>query len=233
MKKYYKLGVLAALFAFAGCTEELDKDPIGAIPLDQADTTPTLNGIENTVRASYDLLSNRINILGNWNWDGGLVFQNDYIMQDIASDDMQKKWNPDSDQAWMDRINDFTFTSENGGPNGLWKYNYEAIKRLNIAIEHLNNPEVESITGITSERKTQLLGECYFLRSYYYFSLVTNFGDVALILRPVKTYQEAFDVAVREDKNVVWDQIRADLLLAKGMLPNSKYSSETQKWRVS
>ena len=78
-----------------------------------------------------------------------------------------------------------------------------------------------------------MLGEAYFLRSYYYFSLVTNFGDVPLILAPVKTYQEAFDVAVRADKGLVWDRIKSDLVLAKALLPNSKYSSTTEKWRVS
>lgn len=233
MKNYIKLGVLISLISLTGCEDELTKDPIGLTTLDQANTTPTIATIETAVRSSYDLLSNRLNILGEWNWAGGLVFQNDYIMQDIASDDMEKKWNPDGDQPWIDEINNYTFTSENGGPNGLWKYNYEGIKRINIAIEHLENPDIETIIGISSERKNQLLGEGYFIRSYYYFSLVTNFGDVPLILRPVKTYQEAFDVAVRVDKSYVWEQIKADLTLARDLLPNSKYSSETEKWRAS
>jgi len=232
MKNYIKIGLLIGAISIAGCEDELDQTPVGVMPIDQADTTPTLTGIENTVRSSYDLLSNRLNILGNWDWTNGLVFQNDYVLQDIASDDMEKKWSPDGDQPWMDDINNFTFTSENGGPNGLWKYNYEAIKRLNIAIEHLVKPDIETITGISTERKNQLLGEAYFLRSYYYFSLVTNFGDVALILSPVKTFEEAFEVAVRVPKEQVWEQIKADLVLSAGLLPNSKYSSETEKWRV-
>lgn len=233
MKNYIKLGLLAAVISITGCEEELTKDPIGLTTLDQANTTPTIATIETAVRSSYDLLSNRLNILGEWNWTGGLVFQNDYIMQDIASDDMEKKWNPDGDQPWIDEINNYTFTSENGGPNGLWKYNYEGIKRINIAIEHLTNPGIEGITGISTERKNQLLGEGYFIRSYYYFSLVTNFGDVPLILAPVKTYQEAFDVAVRVDKSKVWEQIKGDLALSRDLLPDTKYSSDTEKWRVS
>ncbi|PZR16873.1 MAG: RagB/SusD family nutrient uptake outer membrane protein [Flavobacterium psychrophilum] len=233
MKNYIKLGLLTAVLIVVSCEDELTKDPIGLTTLEQANTTPTLATIETAVRSSYDLLSNRLNILGDWNWTGGLVFQNDYIMQDIASDDMEKKWNPDGDQPWIDEINNYTFTSENGGPNGLWKYNYEGIKRINIAIEHLTNPDIESITGISTERKNQLLGEAYFIRSYYYFSLVTNFGDVPLILAPVKTYQEAFEVAVRVDKAKVWEQIKADLVMSKDLLPNAKYSSETEKWRVS
>jgi hypothetical protein len=130
-------------------------------------------------------------------------------------------------------INNFTFTSTNGGPNGLWKYDYEGIKRLNLGIELLTRSDIETVTGISTERKKQLLGEAYFLRSFYYFSLVTNFGDVPLIVKPVESLEEAFAVSVRADKTLVWDQIKADLVLSQELLPNSKYSSTTEKWRVS
>jgi hypothetical protein len=233
MKNYIKAGLLIGLTTLVSCQDDLEQTPIGLTTLEQANTTPTVQTLETSVRSSYDLLSNRLNILAQWDWAGGLVFQNDYVLQDIASDDMEKKWNPDGDQPWMDDINNFNFTSTNGGPNGLWKYNYEGIKRINIGIEQLLKEDIESITGITPERKRQLLGEAYFLRSYYYFSLVNNFGDVPLILAPVKSYQEAFAVAVRKDKALVWEQIKGDLALAKDLLPNSKYSSDTEKWRVS
>lgn len=233
MKKIFIAGLMMTSVILAGCEKQLTTDAIGLLTLDQVNAAPTLNTVETSVSSSYEMLSSRLNILAEWDWGGGLVFQNDYIMQDIASDDMEKKWNADGDQPWMDEINNFTFTSTNGGPNGLWKYDYEGIKRVNLAISFLTNPEIETITGITAARKNQLLGEAYFLRSYYYFSLVTNFGDVPLIVAPVKTYQEAFEVAVRADKNVVWDRIKSDLVLAKDLLPDSKYSSATEKWRVS
>ena len=224
---------MISLVALTSCQDELTTEPIGALTLDQANSKPTLASVESSVTSSYDMLSNRLNQLADWDWNGGLVFQNDIIIDDVASDDMEKKWSPDGDQPWMDEINNFTFTSTNGGPNGLWKYDYEGIKRTNIALNFLLNPDIESITGITSERKNQLMGEAYFLRSYYYFSLVTNFGDVPLILAPIKTYQEAFDKAVRAPKEAVWSQIKTDLETAKNLLPNSKYSSNTEKWRVS
>ncbi|MFT5072314.1 MAG: hypothetical protein ACI8V8_002289 [Chitinophagales bacterium] len=233
MKNILKSVLLMGILFLTSCQDELTSDPIGATTLEQANTTPTLSSVELSVNSSYQLLSNRLNILAQWDWNGGLVFQNDYVMQDIASDDMEKKWSPDGDQVWMDDINNFTFTSTNGGPNGLWKYDYEGIKRTNIAIGFLTNPDIETITGITTARKNQLLGEAYFLRSHYYFSLVTNFGDVPLILAAVQTYQEAFDFAVRANKSLVWDSIKSDLALAKTLLPNSKYSSTTEKWRVS
>lgn len=233
MKKIFIAGFIIVFAFLLGCKKQLTTDAIGLLTLEQVNAAPTLNTVETAVSSSYEMLSSRLNILAEWDWGGGLVFQNDYIMQDIASDDMEKKWNADGDQPWMDEINNFTFTSTNGGPNGLWKYNYEGIKRINLAIVFLTNPEIETITGISTARKNQLLGEAYFLRSYYYFSLVTNFGDVPLIVAPVKTYQEAFEVAVRADKTIVWDRIKADLVLAKNLLPNTKYSSTTEKWRVS
>jgi len=233
MKKILIIGLAFSLLTMVSCKKELTTEAVGLTTLDQANTTPTLSSVENSVTSSYQLLSSRLNILAEWDWGGGLVFQNDYVMQDIASDDMEKKWSPDGDQPWMDDINNFTFTSTNGGPNGLWKYDYEGIKRLNIAIGLLTRTDIETLTGIATARKNQLLGEAYFLRSYYYFSLVTNFGDVPLIVAPVKTFQEAFDVAVRANKTVVWDRIKADLVLAKALMPNSKYSSTTEKWRVS
>jgi hypothetical protein len=233
MKKIFIIGFVITLAILAGCKKQLTTTPIGLLTLDEVNAAPTLNTVETAVSSSYQLLSSKLNILAEWDWGGGLVFQNDYVLQDIASDDMEKKWNPDGDQPWMDEINNFTFTSTNGGPNGLWKYDYEGIKRINLAISFLTKPDIEAVTGITTVRKNQLLGEAYFLRSFYYFSLVTNFGDVPLILAPVQTYQEAFEVAVRADKNVVWDRIKADLALAKPLLPSSKYSSATEKWRVS
>lgn len=230
MKNLIKIGLLAGLLSLAGCDDDLSTEQTGLVTQGGLLTNEV---IENSVRSSYDLLSNRLNILAQWDWNGGRVFQNDYIMQDIASDDMEKKWNPDGDQPWIDEINNYTFTSTNGGPNGLWKYNYEGINRINLVMESLMLPNVGEVTGITEARKNQLLGELYFLRSYYYFSLVTNFGDVPLLLSPVKSLDEAFRVSVRADKALVWEQIKGDLAIAGDLLPNTKYSSDTEKWRVS
>ncbi|NMH26899.1 RagB/SusD family nutrient uptake outer membrane protein [Flavobacterium silvaticum] len=233
MKKYITIGLLIGIIGLSGCEDDLNQEPIGVLTQEQVDLTPTLTGMENQTKSAYMLLSNTLNIMGSWDWTGGLVFQNDIVLQDIGSDDMQKKWIIDGDQTWMDEINSFTFTTTNGGPNGLWRYNYEGIKRANTVIQHCNNPQIESITGITTERKNQLLAECLFLRSYYYFALVTNFGGVPLILEPVTDINTAFELAARTDEATIFDQLRSDLDQAASLLPNTKYSSSTEQWRVS
>ena len=81
--------------------------------------------------------------------------------------------------------------------------------------------------------RKRLLGETYFLRAFYYFDLVTNFGDVPFLIAPIKDFEDAYKVSERTDKEIVWEQIMNDLEDAKGNLPLTKFSSESEPWRVS
>ncbi|MFH4966517.1 RagB/SusD family nutrient uptake outer membrane protein [Gaetbulibacter sp. M235] len=230
---YNSLITICIMITFVSCNDELTKEPIGLLTLDQIDSTPTITTLESSVSSSYQLLASTLNLIGEWNWDGGAVLRNDFILQDIASNDMNKKWNPDGDQAWMDELSAFSFTPDNGAFNGIWLYDYEGINRINLAISYLTNPEVTQEVGITDARKNQLLGEAYFLRAFYYFDLVNNFGDVPLLTVPLKSFEEAFDVAVRVPTTEIWGQISSDLTEAKSLLPNTKYPSPSEPWRAS
>lgn len=234
MKSIYSSLIFLILIGLSGCMDELEKDPIGLLTLDQIDTNPTEATIESAVYSSYQALTSTLNaIVPGWQWSMGTVFRNDVILQDIASNDMNKKWNPDGDQAWMDELSDFSFTPENQAFNGIWVYNFEGINRVNLAISYLTDNEIVQATGISSARKDQLLGEAYFLRAFYYFDLVNNFGGVPLILKPSSSFDEALSVAVRVEANEVWAQINEDLAAARSAIPDGKYPSPDQKWRVS
>ena len=230
---YNSLIAICIIASFVSCNDELTNEPIGLLTLDQIDTSPTIGTLESSVSSSYQLLASTLNLIGEWNWDDGSVLRNDFILQDIASNDMNKKWNPDGDQAWMDELSAFSFTAENGAFNGLWLYDYEGINRINLAISYLTNTEVIQTVGISDSRKNQLLGEAYFLRAFYYFDLVNNFGDVPLLTVPLISFEEAFDVAVRVPATEIWGQINSDLSEAKTLLPNSKYPVPSEPWRVS
>lgn len=234
MKKYHKLYISAIFFLLlAGCNDYLSKDPIGLLTPDQVDMQPTKTTVQYAVSSSYQLLASTLNIIGEWGWSDGTVTRNDFILQDIASDDMQKKWNPDGDQAWMDELNNFSFIASNGGFNGQWTYNYEGISRVNTAIDYLTNEEMMSKLNFETAEKNRLLGESYFLRAFYYFDLVTNFGGVPLLLKPIQSFSEAYKIAVRATAEEVWQQIGEDLANARALLPDAKYSHPTEKWRVS
>ena len=102
MKYYKNLSLLIIGMSFlSGCENYLSKDPIGLLTPDQVDMQPTTTTVQYAVSSSYQLLSSTLNIIGEWGWNDGTVTRGDFILQDIASDDVQKKWNPDGDQAWM------------------------------------------------------------------------------------------------------------------------------------
>ena len=233
MKALYNILAGVILLSGFGCKKELYKDPIGLLTPDQVNTDPKLGTVKSSVTSSYQLLSSTLNIIGEWGWDDGTVLRNDFIVQDIASNDMQKKWNPDGDQAWMDQFSDFSFTAANGGFNGEWSYDFEGISRANVAISYLTDDALVAKIGLDDATRKNLLGQAYFLRAFYYFDLVNLFGDVPLLLKPLKDFNEAYEVAKRETKANVYAQIEKDLQEAKTLLPAGKYSDATEKWRVS
>lgn len=233
MKNIPKIILIASALIITGCDTYLEKEPIGLITQEQVTTEPTVSSITSSVNSIYQTLSSTLNIIGDWNWDDATVLRNDFILQDIASGDMEKKWNPDGDQAWMDQIAAFNFTSMNGAFNGQWSYDYEGIARANQAINLLEQDEVIANTGMDASTRDRLLGEAYFLRAFYYFDLVNNFGDVPLLTEPLKNFSEAYEVTTRTPKAEVMEFIKSDLALSVSLLPKEKYSSASEPWRVS
>jgi len=232
MRARNKAAALILIGSVFSCTD-LHKDPIGLLTPEQVSTDPTLNSVQLSVTTSYQMLASTLNLLNEWRWDLGTVFRNDFIVDDIASDDVQKKWNPDGDQAWMDQVQSFNFTASNQAFNGQWSYDYEGISRANLAISYLTDAAVTTKIGIDPTVKDRRLGEVYFLRAFYYFDLVNKFGDVPLLLKPLSNFSEAYSVAKRETKANVYAQISADLAQAKTLMPSSKFSDPAEHWRAS
>ncbi|HET7115613.1 MAG TPA: RagB/SusD family nutrient uptake outer membrane protein [Hanamia sp.] len=230
MKSIYKILAPILIIVAVGCQKELHKTPIGIIT---EGVPPTHESVLYSVTNSYQLLSSTLNIIGEWGWDDGTVLRNDFILQDNASGDMLKKWNPDGDQAWMDQFSDFSFTASNAGIKGQWSYDYAGVARTNLAISYLTNQDLVTSLSIDELTAKNLLGQVYFLRAFYYFDLVNLYGDVPLITEPLKNFADAYNVAKRETKENVYKQIDEDLSQAKSLLQDGKYSDPNDKWRVS
>lgn len=91
-----------------------------------------------------------------------------------------------------------------------WSDFYKIAYYANDAINALNNS-----SGITESLKSQLLGECKFLRAYSYFYLVNAYGPVPLIIGPDSKQNS---VASRASIDQVYQQIFSDLKDASGLL---------------
>ncbi|MCH7401116.1 RagB/SusD family nutrient uptake outer membrane protein [Belliella kenyensis] len=233
MKKYKKSIVVILSLLTMSCGDYFDKEPIGLITQEQISSDPTEQSIVSAVNSTYQMYSQTLNVIGEWDWTGGKVLRNDFIIYDIASGDMLKKWNPDGDQAWMDEVGSFNFTSINGAFNGAWSYSFEAISRANTAISILEQDHITSNTGMSQNLIDRLLAESLFLRALSYFELVNNFGDVPMITVPLDSFADAYEVSVRRPASEVWQLIMSDLQKASSLLPQAKFSSQSEPWRVS
>lgn len=64
-------------------------------------------------------------------------------------------------------------TTSDPAVTALWFTLYNGIERANYFIE-----QIDKMTNITEEKRNQFKSEARFLRSFYYFHLVQNWGDV-------------------------------------------------------
>lgn len=231
MKLSIYSSLLGLCMLLAACN--MEKDPIGLLTPDQVSDSPSEATFRSAVNSAYEPLRNTMGFMANASWDRGTNIRPDFVIEDIAGGDMNKKWVSDGDQAWMDEVGRFSFTSENQAFNGIWTFAFEGISRVNLAIDKLSNPEIVQQSGVATALANRMLGEVLFLRAYYYFELVTNFGDVPLLTQPLTDFAGAYEVAVRVPQEQIWQQINADLQQAASLLPDARFSAEDEPWRVS
>lgn len=231
MKTSIFSSLCSLLLVLASC--DMEKDPIGLLTPDQINESPSEATLTSAVNSAYEPLRNTNGFLGDGSWGRGLYIRPDFIIEDIAGGDMNKKWVSDGDQAWMDEVSRFSFTAENPAFNGLWTYAFEGVSRTNLAIAKLSDPAIIQQAGISTELGNRMLGEALFLRAYYYFELVTNFGDVPLLTKPLTNFDEAYEVAKRVPQDQIWEQIRTDLQQAGELLPEAKHPVGAEPWRAS
>ena len=97
------------------------------------------------------------------------------------------------------------------GQSLIWSDLYRKLFIVNTAIDGINNSKGNLAY------KSQWLGECYFLRAYYYYYLINYYGDVPLALTNDYTVNNRLSRAPQAE---VYQQIVADLKLAQSLLSN-------------
>jgi len=135
-------------------------------------------------------------------------------MTDIVSDDSDKG-STVNDASFLKEIDNFSFDASNIAPATVWSGYYRGIYRANVALQHIPNIEMDE------NLKSRLLGECKFLRAYFYFNLVRWFGDLPLITEPLEASEFEQQRVPATDIYVL---IKQDLTEAINQLPlKSKY----------
>ncbi|AOZ97960.1 MULTISPECIES: RagB/SusD family nutrient uptake outer membrane protein [Flavobacterium] len=110
---------------------------------------------------------------------------------------------------------------------GLWSELYNGINRANDLIANINVPKMDE------NKREVILGEALFLRGYYYFMLVTRFGEVPLKTTPT-TSPNGVQIA-KSSIAEVYAQILKDMTEAEakvGTVTSYGYSSRISKTAV-
>jgi hypothetical protein len=211
-KKYIKLLSMVAFVAvLASCKKFVEYNPHEDFVTTEQDYLKSESDYRSLVISAYSPLQ----------WLNQMV-----PVGDIASDNSVSGGESASDVLSLQQIDDYTNTPINSTMTDLWQVAYEGINRANYLTQYKD----KNLAGqsITFAGKDALYGEVYFLRSYYYFSLVRMFGDVPLFTDKRLGVSDSRTLK-RSPKADVYKAIEADLNSAIAALP----AVQTQKGRIT
>ncbi len=125
----------------------------------------------------------------------------------LTSDDVYYRFIPTTQQASANNSHDFT----NLYIVGFWEWCYKGIERANVLLAN-----IDRVQNINKLSKDAVTGEAKFLRAYYHFLLVQNFGDIPLKITP--TTDPSIVNVPRTPTKQVYDQILKDMTEAEALV---------------
>lgn len=212
MKKYILFPCLLAFcFLIPSCSKFLSTSPEDFLsPINYYETEEQLQAALNGV---YSRLQ-----------QDGLYGANLWSYQDIADEFF---WSLTNVTQTSPNIAIYKHTTSDSQVKSLWQICYEGIGQANTLLANINKPAMDE------KRRDVIQGEALFLRAYYYFLLVSRFGQVPMTLEPITspTGNNMPASSIRE----VYDRIILDMETAeKLVLPiqNIGYGGRVSKSAV-
>ncbi|MCU7549246.1 RagB/SusD family nutrient uptake outer membrane protein [Chitinophagaceae bacterium LB-8] len=200
MKHNISIIAMVVLVAFTSCKKFLDTKPSSFLAPDQYYTGATLT---NALAGVYNSLS---------------VYGQDYAKGLFTCNDETFWGGPGRNTP--DAQSSFSFDYANSNVSNLWSKLYTGIERANQLIAYVdkNDPSAEVQAAY---------GEALFLRGYYHFLLVSNFGAVPLKLTP-STDPNNLSLS-RTPVDSIYQSILSDMKMAEGKVyPISKLGTASR-----
>lgn len=185
--KYFYFILAAA--AFTSCQKILDTKPTDFISPD---------GFYKTPEQLQSALNGIYNTLGRQE-----VYGNNYLYM----------FNTNTDESYgkiVELTPSYQYDAADAKNELFWKGLYTGIERANLLLSKMDNVTMDQTA------KDVIKGQALFLRGFQYFMLVSNYGDVPLILTPTESVTEV-NVA-RTPMKDVYAQITKDMIDAEALL---------------
>ncbi|MEI6142200.1 MAG: RagB/SusD family nutrient uptake outer membrane protein [Mariniphaga sp.] len=200
MKKYNLIiiCVLFSVFAFYGCEDYLEKNPLDKI------SSATFWQSKTDFDMAMTANNGKLQGLDTAPWETPLAGMWGFLLPnwDNFTDNSYGQHNYGSSKLFVEgNISSTTM----GNIEGVYKYSYQAIARINIFLN-----ELASYKGvdISETQKLNYEAEMKFLRAFHYFNLYQLYGDVPLVLEPLTIETQ---VQAKVSKEKVYEQIIKDL----------------------
>jgi len=142
------------------------------------------------------------------------------VLLSAASDETYAGGGSATDNPGIQAWNNYTLEAATPNvPPDLWSRNYTGIYRANVMLEKTGN-----VPGLSDDLKARYIAEMKFLRAYYYFDLVREFGNIPLITTVLQSNESYNQVQVKP--STVYVQIEKDLNDAIPNLPATVAAAE-------
>ncbi|RKR79955.1 putative outer membrane starch-binding protein [Mucilaginibacter gracilis] len=196
--------VLAFLLGIAGTMLSCKKSFLDLTPISQIGATnfyKTQSDLLNAVNGAYGAL--QLN---------GQYTEEYYFLADYPDDDIESSLSAANND--FDQFERFYSNSANIYIAPAWTDGYKGILRCNNIITQAPNVTMDA------SLKGRYVAEAKYLRALMYFNLVRIFGDVPLVIAPLTTVSDAYEVG-RSPVADVYVQIVKDLTDAEAAVPLS------------
>ena len=192
MKGKYHLLVLLFLMSLGSCKKFLDTKPTNFLTPDSYFTTYAQ--LQFARAGAYSPL-------------GGIVNYENYLIP------MQ------GDEGYLNRSTlttgpwNYFYNAASSYVSQFWSYCYSGINRANVVLAN-----IDKNTDISKALRDVIRGEMLFLRGYYYFTLVQNYGGVPLKITPTSSVVDV-DMS-RASVKETYAQILNDMEAADSLVPS-------------
>ncbi len=194
MKNINKIGTLLLLIIFflSSCKKDISLDPLNFQTTDKTNEAQLINqlaGIYSPLQAE------QLYGWGMWGYfnsgtDEG--FNNGVTANSTTTQGLTEGFRSSSDDASY--LN-------------LWKTLYSGIERANVLLSVINQPVMNEA------KRANIKGQALFLRAYYFYLLVNNFGDVPYKTKLTSDMGTSFDLPETPSK-AIYDSIIKDMSAA-------------------
>lgn len=204
LKFIFALSIFPILLNSCGFLDEYDpnKTTVGNFYKNESDITTSLNGVYASLTQSYYFMYNH--------------YFTDVRAHDTAVTDSG------ANSGIPYQFYNYTLTEENIYVYNRYSQLFKTISRANTLLSHLGD-----VSYSNPDTRNSYEAQIRFIRALTYFYLVTEWGDVPLVLKELKTKDEVQANNYRRPKKEVYAAIFADLDFVTGStLPDRQPASE-------